>query len=115
GEKVPIWVGNFVVMEYGTGAIMAVPGHDERDFEFARKFGLPVPVVVKEVESGEKRKDNAETRSSLRGAEEEKRTQEDGEPFTEYGISVNSGKYSGLKSEEAKERMGTDAEAGGFG
>jgi len=42
----PIWVGNFVLMEYGTGAIMAVPAHDERDFEFCRKFGLPVRVVV---------------------------------------------------------------------
>ena len=44
GEKVPIWVGNFVLLEYGTGAIMAVPAHDERDFEFATKFGLPIPV-----------------------------------------------------------------------
>ncbi len=47
GEKIPIWVGNFVLLEYGTGAIMAVPAHDERDFEFAKKFGLPIPVVVK--------------------------------------------------------------------
>ena len=43
GEKIPIWVGNFVLMEYGTGAIMAVPAHDERDFEFATKYGLPIP------------------------------------------------------------------------
>ena len=48
GERIPIWVGNFVLMEYGTGAIMAVPAHDERDFEFCRKYGLPVPVVVEE-------------------------------------------------------------------
>ena len=46
GEKVPIWVGNFVLMEYGTGAIMAVPAHDERDFEFCTKYGLAVRVVV---------------------------------------------------------------------
>src|SRR5262249_54652092 len=46
GEAVPIWVGNFVLMEYGTGAIMAVPAHDERDFVFCRKYGLPVRVVV---------------------------------------------------------------------
>jgi len=45
-EKIPIWVGNFVLMEYGTGAIMAVPAHDERDLEFCRKYGLPVRVVV---------------------------------------------------------------------
>src|SRR5207245_4011365 len=52
GEKIPIWVGNFVLMEYGTGAIMAVPAHDQRDLEFCRKYGLPVRVVVqpKEVE-----------------------------------------------------------------
>jgi leucyl-tRNA synthetase len=106
GEKVPIWVGNFVLLEYGTGAIMAVPAHDERDFEFASKFGLPIPVVV---QREEKRKDNAETQRAQ--SSEEKREG----PFTEYGVSVNSGKYSGLKSEDAIERMASDAEAKGFG
>ena len=106
GEKVPIWVGNFVLLEYGTGAIMAVPAHDERDFEFASKFGLPIPVVV---QREEKRNPNAETQRA-QSSEEKK-----GEPFTEYGVSVNSGKYSGLKSEEAIERMASDAEAQGFG
>jgi leucyl-tRNA synthetase len=103
GERTPIWVGNFVLLEYGTGAIMAVPAHDERDFEFATKFGLPVPVVVRREERS---KDNAETQSS-----EEKKEG----PFTEYGVSVNSGPYSGLKSEDAIERMASDAEAKGFG
>ena len=51
GARVPIWVGNFVLLEYGTGAIMAVPGHDERDFEFATKFGLPKLVVVRKAGS----------------------------------------------------------------
>jgi len=106
GERVPIWVGNFVLLEYGTGAIMAVPAHDERDFEFAVKFGLPIPVVVQEEE---KRKDNAETQRAQ--SSEEKREA----PFTEYGVSVNSGVYSGLKSEDAIERMASDAEAKGFG
>ena len=46
GEKIPIWVGNFVLMGYGTGAIMSVPAHDQRDFEFARKYGLPIRVVI---------------------------------------------------------------------
>src|SRR6478672_9043003 len=46
GEKIPIWIGNFVLMEYGTGAVMCVPAHDERDFEFATKYKLPIPVVV---------------------------------------------------------------------
>jgi leucyl-tRNA synthetase len=106
GEKVPIWVGNFVLLEYGTGAIMAVPAHDERDFEFASKFGLPIPVVV---QREEKRNPNAETQRA-QSSEEKKEG-----PFTEYGISVNSGKYSGLKSEDAIERMASDAEAKGFG
>ena len=46
GEQIPVWIADYVLMEYGTGAIMAVPGHDERDFEFARKFGLPIVRVV---------------------------------------------------------------------
>ena len=46
GEKIPIWVGNFVLMEYGTGAVMCVPAHDERDFEFATQYELPKPIVV---------------------------------------------------------------------
>ena len=46
GERLPIWVANFVLMTYGTGAIMAVPGHDERDWEFARKYGLPIKQVI---------------------------------------------------------------------
>jgi leucyl-tRNA synthetase len=109
GARVPIWVGNFVLMEYGTGAIMAVPAHDERDNEFAVKFGLEIPVVVEEEKSG---KSNAETQRAQ--SSEEKKTQAPA-LFTEYGISVNSGKYSGMRSEEAIERMAADAEAGGFG
>ena len=46
GERLPIWVANFVLMDYGTGAVMAVPAHDQRDFEFARTYGLPMRVVV---------------------------------------------------------------------
>jgi len=149
-EKIPIWVGNFVLMEYGTGAIMAVPAHDERDFEFCSKYGLPIPVVVEEVASGEWRVASGREKqeftteaakgpqssqrredppSQIEGGapgKEEKKTQDPGsknepgapkkyQPFTEYGISVNSGKYSGLKSEEVIERMAEDAERGGFG
>ena len=50
GEKVPIWVGNFVLMGYGTGAIMAVPAHDERDFEFCTKYGIPIRPVIRPVD-----------------------------------------------------------------
>src|SRR5947208_122047 len=49
GEKVPVWVGNFVLMGYGTGAIMAVPAHDERDFEFCTKYGIPIRPVIRPV------------------------------------------------------------------
>jgi len=73
GEKIPIWVGNFVLMEYGTGAVMCVPAHDERDFEFATKYGLAIPIVVQPAEGKELR---PETLSAA---------------FTEYGRSVNSG------------------------
>ncbi len=99
GEKLPIWVGNFVLMEYGTGAIMAVPAHDQRDFEFCRKYGLPILVVVQPV---------------------------DGEPlapekmtaaFDEHqrGKLVNSGPYTGLSVDEAILAMSAHAQAKGFG
>ncbi|MBZ5643760.1 MAG: leucine--tRNA ligase [Acidobacteriia bacterium] len=97
GEKIPIWVGNFVLMEYGTGAVMCVPAHDERDFEFATKYRLPIPIVV-QPSAGE-----AFTPATLASA------------FTEYGKSVNSGPYTGFSSEKANEIMTADAEARGFG
>src|SRR5712664_987654 len=86
GERIPIWVGNFVLMEYGTGAIMAVPAHDERDLEFCRKYGLPVRVVVepKEVESS---KSKVKGEKELAGAASSGREDAD-EAFTDYGISV---------------------------
>jgi len=95
-ERTPIWVGNFVLMGYGTGAIMAVPAHDERDFEFCQKYGIPIRAVVRPVD-GEL---------------------PDGEPkqaFTEYGIAAVAGEYSGLPSAEAKQKMTEEAEAKGFG
>lgn len=100
--RIPVWVGNFVLMEYGTGAIMAVPAHDERDFEFATKFGLPKPVVVEPL---------ADKAVSVAPSPDGPLT----EPFTEYGTSVNSGPYSGLASEDAIARMTADAEKQGFG
>jgi leucyl-tRNA synthetase len=123
-EQIPIWVGNFVLLEYGTGAIMAVPAHDERDNEFALKFGLPVPVVVEEVDSRQPTADG-----KTRKPQEPPGRQDGGATgrapgvgeagaaslFTEYGVSVNSGKYSGMKTADAIERMAADAEAGGFG
>ncbi|HET8965437.1 MAG TPA: leucine--tRNA ligase [Candidatus Acidoferrum sp.] len=99
GEKLPVWVGNFVLMGYGTGAIMAVPAHDQRDFEFCRKYNLPVRVVIQPV--------SAET---LDGATIKA-------PFEEHegGKLVNSGPYDGLTPDTAIEKMTADAEAEGFG
>jgi leucyl-tRNA synthetase len=94
GERLPIWVGNFVLMEYGTGAIMAVPAHDERDFEFCRKYGLKVRVVVQ-----------PEGVAALDGDTIK-------EPFTEHplGRLVNSGPYNGLPADDANAKMTADAE-----
>ena len=78
GESVPIWVGNFVLAEYGTGAVMAVPAHDQRDFEFAQKYHLPFRVVIQPVNGTPLRADRME------------------EAFTEYGRLVDSGPYTGL-------------------
>ena len=83
GERVPIYVANYILMEYGTGAIMAVPAHDQRDFEFARKYDLPIKVVIKPKDG-----------SDLDPEKMEK-------AFTEKGILVNSGEFSGMTSEEA--------------
>jgi leucyl-tRNA synthetase len=99
GEKIPIWVGNFVLMEYGTGAIMAVPAHDQRDFEFCRKYGLPVLVVIQPRE-GEP-------------LVEEKMTV----AFDEHqnGKLVDSGPFNGLSVDEAIAKMTAFAEKKSFG
>ncbi len=97
GERIPIWVGNFVLMEYGTGAVMCVPAHDERDYEFAVKYKLDIPIVVQPSAGPEL------TPATMK------------EAFTDYGRSVNSGSYAGLPSEEANAKMTSDAEARGFG
>jgi leucyl-tRNA synthetase len=108
GEKLPIWIGNFVLMEYGTGAIMAVPAHDERDFEFANKFHLKIPVVVAPLPTPKTViPSEAGNPSSISTIPET--------PFTDYGVSVNSGPYSNLKTEDAMEKMAADAEAKSFG
>jgi len=82
GEKIPIYIANYILMEYGTGAIMAVPAHDQRDFDFARKYDIPITVVI----------DNPE--ETLIGKELIK-------PYTKPGRMVNSGKFSGMSSEES--------------
>jgi leucyl-tRNA synthetase len=97
GEQVPVWIGNFVLMGYGTGAIMAVPAHDERDFEFCRKYGILIRPVIRPVDGAL--------------AVEPGMTQ----AFVEDGVVENSGEWSGLASEEARRRMSAHAERYGFG
>jgi leucyl-tRNA synthetase len=105
GQPIPIWVANFVLIDYGTGAVMGVPGHDERDFEFARKYGLPVTIVVQPAfaqgsgEAGPKPID-AQTMTEAHAGE---------------GSLVNSGEYDGLPWEEANRKMTADAAKRGIG
>jgi leucyl-tRNA synthetase len=97
GEKVPIWIGNFVLMGYGTGAIMAVPAHDQRDFEFCKQYGIAIRPVIRPRDG------------SLADAATMK------EAFGDDGIMENSGPYSGSASEEGRRVMSATAEAEGFG
>jgi leucyl-tRNA synthetase len=99
GEKLPIWVGNFVLMEYGTGAIMAVPAHDERDFEFCRKYDLPIRPVVQ-----------PEGVAPLDGATMKV-------PFVDHGGAklVNSGSFTGIGVDDAIVAMAAHATEKGFG
>ena len=101
GEELPVWVGNYVMLEYGTGAVMSVPAHDERDFEFARKFGLNVKQVIRACT----REDAASPTRDL----------EQDEAFTDYGMLINSGQWSGMTSEDAKRDMAAFAEKHRFG
>jgi leucyl-tRNA synthetase len=101
-EKLPIWVANYILMDYGTGAIMSVPAHDDRDFEFAQKYGLEIRVVILPRRVGEPPAANEEETPIL--------------PYTEMdSLLINSGAYTGLSNREAIEKMTADAEQGGFG
>ncbi|MEX2263496.1 MAG: leucine--tRNA ligase [Bryobacteraceae bacterium] len=95
GERVPVWIGNFVLMGYGTGAIMAVPAHDERDFEFCTKYGIAIRSVIRPADGD--------------------LDEQPGAAFTEDGIVERSGEFSGLPSAEARRRMNEKAEREGFG
>jgi leucyl-tRNA synthetase len=99
GEKLPVWVANYIVMDYGTGAIMSVPAHDERDYEFAKKYRLEIRLVILPMSN-----DPDETMA------------EPPLPFVEHeGLLINSGKYSGLTCEEAIQKLSAEAEKKGFG
>ncbi|HKQ06042.1 MAG TPA: leucine--tRNA ligase [Blastocatellia bacterium] len=96
-ERLPIWIANFVLMEYGTGAIMAVPSGDERDFEFSRKYGIPFRQIKLTADGREIPADE------MTEADES------------WTVTVNTGRWSGLASEEANRMMTDYAEANGFG
>ena len=91
GEPVPVWVGNYVLMDYGSGAVMAVPGHDQRDYEFARKYQLQIKQVV--TPAGDEPCDIED------------------EAFVDKGILVNSGKYDGMDFATAFDAIASDLEA----
>lgn len=95
GELIPVWLANYVLMDYGTGAVMAVPAHDQRDYEFALKYGLPIRQVI------------------VRASPEVR--VEEGKAFESPGRLINSGPFTGLASEEAMDRMAAYAEEKGFG
>ena len=101
GERVPIWVANYVLLDYGTGAIMSVPAHDERDYEFAKKYGLDIRVVI--LPRREREAPDGEPREPVL-------------PFTETNsLLINSGEFSGLPCQEAIKKMSKYAEEHGFG
>lgn len=96
GQRIPIFAANFVLMEYGTGAVMAVPAHDQRDFEFAKKYGLPIAVVVEPPHE-------ALDAATMPAA------------YEEPGLLTGSGQFDGLTSEDAKKAVTAFAEKNGFG
>jgi len=96
-ERLPVWIANFVLIEYGTGAIMAVPAGDQRDFEFSRKYNLPFRQIKLTPDGREIPADDLDV------------------PDEDWTTTVNTGEWSGLSSEEANRRMTEYAEAGGFG
>ncbi|HEX8424384.1 MAG TPA: leucine--tRNA ligase, partial [Pyrinomonadaceae bacterium] len=108
GEQIPVWVANYVLIEYGAGAVMAVPAHDERDYEFAQKYSLPVRRVIERVSHEQESIPHNETTGL---------DQSTAMPhaFTDYGILVNSAEWGGKLSHDAMREMAAVAEAKGFG
>lgn len=101
GDVIPVFIANFVLMEYGTGAIMAVPAHDQRDFEFAKKYGIPIKMVIAPP-------DKAGQPSACEGAQLEA-------AYVDPGIMIHSAPFDGLDSESAKQRIVAYLEEKGIG
>ncbi len=108
GEIVPVWVANYVLMEYGTGAVMSVPAHDERDFEFAQKYSLPIRQVIAPVSHEQLTAEPVPTTGGDASAEMK-------HSFTDYGVLINSGDWGGKLSEVAMTEMAAHAKQNGFG
>ena len=108
GESVPVWVANYVLMEYGTGAVMSVPAHDERDFEFAQKYSLAIRQVIAPVDHQHMEAEPAGTTAGDASAEIK-------HSFTDYGVLINSGDWGGKLSEVAIPIMAAYAKEHGFG
>jgi leucyl-tRNA synthetase len=99
GEKVPVWVANYILMDYGTGAIMSVPAHDDRDYEFAKKYSIEIRLVILPIAD-----------------DPEETITEPALPYTaQGGMLINSGPYSGLDGADAIKQMSAFAEHNGFG
>ncbi|GAB4219233.1 MAG: leucine--tRNA ligase [Candidatus Microgenomates bacterium] len=96
GEQIPIWVADYVLGWYGEGAVMVVPAHDERDFEFAKKFGLEIKTVI--IENQKSKIKNQKLQLKIKDEQINK-------AFTDYGVLVNSGEFTGLTSQEAIKKI----------
>ncbi|MBQ8459787.1 leucine--tRNA ligase [bacterium] len=109
GEIFPLWTADYALVEYGTGAVMAVPTHDTRDFDFAKKYNLPMKVVITPRHCEEERSDDVaiQSCSAYNG--------EIAEAYTDEGILVNSGEFNGMKNTEAKKAITQKAVDEGFG
>jgi len=108
GEFLPIWVANYVLMDYGAGAVMSVPAHDERDYEFAQKYVLPIRQVIAPIVHGQQ----SEPPDQAPGGDQ---SIEMKSAFTEYGVLVNSGQWSGKLSQDALREMAEYAAEKKFG
>jgi leucyl-tRNA synthetase len=108
GELMPVWVANYVLMDYGAGAVMSVPAHDQRDFEFARKYTLAIRQVIAPIVHGHQ----GESADVVPGMDQ---SVEMKQAFTEYGVLVNSGEWSGKLSHDAIPEMADYAAQKNFG